>query len=54
MKDIQVPIKGECLEALNSNSIDAVFKNEKKDNTVIVIEIGDKNKNFVLNSVLTE
>ena len=48
----QIPIKGESLEPLSNNTIESVFKNEKKDNNVIVIEIGDKYKNFFLNSTL--
>ena len=31
MKDIQIPIKGETLETLTNNTIEAVFKGDKKE-----------------------
>jgi hypothetical protein len=37
------------LEHFTNNPIDTLFKNESKDN-ILVIEVGDKEKNFVLQS----
>ena len=45
-QDIEIPIKGENLEQFNDHIIESIFKEDRDDNTLVVIEVANKDKSF--------
>lgn len=47
-KEVEIPIKGDCLESFGNHAIDAFFKEPLDPNMLLIAEISDIDKNFFL------